>query len=47
LNAGAACYVAGLAADIRGGVAIAAAAIDGGAATATLARWVACSGDLS
>lgn len=47
LNAGAACYVAGLATDIRGGVALAAVAIDSGAAAATLARWVACSGALS
>lgn len=47
LNAGAACYVAGLASDIRGGVALAATAIDGGAAAATLARWVSCSQALS
>lgn len=41
LNAGAACYVAGLAADVRDGVALAARAIDDGAAAATLSRWVA------
>ena len=47
LNAGAACYVAGLADDVRGGVILAARAIDGGAAAATLARWVARSEALS
>ena len=47
LNAGAACYVAGLAANIRDGVALAATAIDDGAAAATLSRWVACSEALS
>jgi anthranilate phosphoribosyltransferase len=47
LNAGAACYIAGLAADVRGGVALAAAAIDGGAAAATLARWISCTEALS
>ena len=47
LNAGAACVVAGLAADLRGGVALASDAIDGGAAAATLARWVSCSEALS
>ena len=41
LNAGAACYIAGLAADVRGGVALAARAIDGGAAADTLERWAA------
>ncbi len=40
LNAGAACYVAGVAATIRDGVALAARAIDGGAAREKLARWV-------
>jgi anthranilate phosphoribosyltransferase len=47
LNAGAACYIAGLAPDVRGGVALAAQAIERGAATTTLARWVARSGTLS
>lgn len=47
LNAGAACVVAGLATDLREGVALAARAIDRGAAAATLARWVACSAGLS
>lgn len=47
LNAGAACYVAGLANDVRGGVALAARAIDDGAARATLERWIARSGALS
>jgi anthranilate phosphoribosyltransferase len=41
LNAGAACYVAGLARDVRGGVALAAAAIESGAAMGTLERWAA------
>jgi anthranilate phosphoribosyltransferase len=41
LNAGAACYVAGLAADVRGGVTLAAKAIESGAATDTLDRWAA------
>lgn len=39
LNAGAACYVAGLAQDVGEGVALAARAIDGGAAAASLARF--------
>ncbi len=43
LNAGAALLVAGLAADLRDGVARAAEAIDAGAATARLARFVAVS----
>jgi anthranilate phosphoribosyltransferase len=47
LNAGAACYVAGLAPDVRSGVAIAAQAIERGAAADMLARWVARSGSLS
>jgi anthranilate phosphoribosyltransferase len=47
LNAGAACYVAGLAADVKGGVALAARAIGDGAAGATLERWVARSAALS
>ncbi|MDP9245741.1 MAG: anthranilate phosphoribosyltransferase [Chloroflexota bacterium] len=47
LNAGAACYVAGLAPDPRAGVALAAAAIDSGNASATLDRWVARSMALS
>ena len=47
LNAGAACYVAGLAPDIRGGVALSAAAIGSGAAHATLERWVARSATLA
>ena len=47
LNAGAACCIAGLATDLREGVALAARAIDGGAAAATLARWVTCSEALS
>ena len=47
LNAGAACYVAGLADDVRGGAALAARAIDDGAAQHTLERWVARSGTLS
>jgi len=47
LNAGAACYIAGIAPDPRGGVALAANAIDTGAATATLEGWVARSGTLS
>ena len=47
LNAGAACYVAGLAPDVRGGVAIAAQAIDSGAAATTLDRWIARSATLS
>jgi anthranilate phosphoribosyltransferase len=40
LNAGAACYVAGLAADIRGGIKLAAEAIDRGRAGDVLARFV-------
>ena len=47
LNAGAACYIAGLAPDINGGVALAAKAIDDGAAAATLTRWVTCTEALS
>jgi anthranilate phosphoribosyltransferase len=47
LNAGAACVVAGLAADLREGVGMAARAIDDGAAAATLERWVASSTALS
>jgi len=47
LNAGAACYIAGLASDVRAGVAVAAAAIDGGAAAKTLERWIARSVTLS
>jgi len=39
LNAGAACYVAGLARDVRGGVGLAAHAIESGAAIATLEAW--------
>jgi anthranilate phosphoribosyltransferase len=41
LNAGAACYVAGLASDVRAGVALAAKAIESGAAMGTLERWAA------
>lgn len=41
LNAGAACYIAGLAADVRSGTALAAEAIASGAAARTLERWVA------
>lgn len=40
LNAGAACAVAGLAPDVRAGVALAAEALRSGAATATLERWI-------
>jgi anthranilate phosphoribosyltransferase len=40
LNAGAACYVAGLANDLREGVAVAARVIDNGSAAATLDRFV-------
>ncbi|HEV2010713.1 MAG TPA: anthranilate phosphoribosyltransferase [Candidatus Limnocylindria bacterium] len=47
LNAGAACYVAGLAADVKGGVGLAANAIDTGAAIAMLERWAARSATLS
>ena len=47
LNAGAACYIAGLAPDVRGGVGLAADAIKRGAAAATLERWVARSATLS
>ena len=47
LNAGAACYVAGLAPDPRGGVALAAKAIESGAAMDTLERWIALSGTLA
>jgi anthranilate phosphoribosyltransferase len=41
LNAGAACYVAGLAESVREGVALAQAAIASGASRATLDRFVA------
>jgi anthranilate phosphoribosyltransferase len=47
LNGGAACYVAGLAPDVRGGVALAAQAIGSGAAASTLDRWIARSASLS
>jgi len=47
LNAGAACYVAGLTPGIAAGVALCAAAIASGAAQATLERWVARSVTLS
>jgi anthranilate phosphoribosyltransferase len=47
LNAGAACYIAGLAPDVRGGVALAATAIASGKAIDTLERWIARSGTLS
>jgi anthranilate phosphoribosyltransferase len=47
LNAGAACYIAGLADSVRGGVALAVRAIDDGAAAGTLERWAARSGMLS
>ncbi|HEX9269423.1 MAG TPA: anthranilate phosphoribosyltransferase [Candidatus Limnocylindria bacterium] len=40
LNAGAACYVAGLAGSVAEGVALAASAIESGAATAKLDAWV-------
>ena len=40
LNAGAACYVAGLAPSVRDGVALATRAIDGGAAGEKLEAWV-------
>jgi anthranilate phosphoribosyltransferase len=43
LNAGAACYVAGIASDLGEGVRIAARAIDGGEATAVLERFIATS----
>ncbi len=43
LNAGAGCYVAGLASSVREGVALAATAIDGGAAMSALERLVATS----
>jgi len=43
LNAGAACYVAGLAKDLREGIRLSADAIDRGAARETLARLVATS----
>ena len=43
LNAGAACYVGGLARSVRDGMALAAAAIDKGAAGAVLERFVATS----
>ena len=43
LNAGAACYVGGLARSVRDGMALAAAAIDKGAASAVLERFVATS----
>ena len=47
LNAGAACYIAGRAPDVRSGVTMAAEAIASGAASATLERWVARSATLS
>jgi len=47
LNAGAACYVAGLAGDLREGARLAADAIASGAARARLDRWVAFSAALS
>ena len=47
LNAGAACYVAGLAPDVRGGVAVASDAIASGAAQRTLERWITLSAALS
>jgi anthranilate phosphoribosyltransferase len=43
LNAGAACYVAGLAPDLRGGARLAAEAIDSGEANDVLVRFVATS----
>src|SRR5437899_4183437 len=43
LNAGAACYVAGLARDVREGIGLAAAAIDRGAAGEVLERFIATS----
>ena len=43
MNAGAACYVAGLAPDLRGGARLAAQAIDSGAASDVLVRFVATS----
>ena len=47
LNAGAACYIAGLAADVRSGTALAADALTTGAAARTLEQWVARSGALA
>jgi len=47
LNAGAACYVAGLAKDVRAGVAVAGDAIKSGAAQRTLERWISFSAGLS
>ncbi len=47
LNAGAACYVAGLAKDVRAGVTVADDAITRGAARSTLERWVSFSAGLS
>ena len=47
LNAGAACYVAGLAADVKTGVGLAANAIETGTAIAMLERWAALSATLS
>lgn len=47
LNAGAACIVAGLVADLREGVARAARTIDDGAAAATLERWISAAAALS
>jgi anthranilate phosphoribosyltransferase len=47
LNAGAACYIAGIAPDPRAGVALAARAIETGAASDTLERWIARSVALS
>jgi anthranilate phosphoribosyltransferase len=45
LNAGAALEVAGAAADLDEGIAVAGASIDDGKATATLERWIAVSRD--
>jgi anthranilate phosphoribosyltransferase len=47
LNAGAACYIAGLAKDVRAGVAVAGDAITSGAAHRTLERWISFSAVLS
>jgi len=47
LNAGAACYVAGLAPDVRAGVAVASDTIANGAAQRTLEHWISFSAGLS
>jgi len=47
LNAGAACYVAGLAKDVRAGVVVAGDAIASGAARRTLEHWISFSAGLS